>query len=292
MLTSRQMPEIIYNIAMIRFLKVLAILFFVCFCTQASFAEDYKILVLPDTIQFERTNYLIYPDAATMFASDTINELKKCERLQVVNASQVRDALRKNMKLSLLTRKALKEYKYNYNISFVDFKSIAHQFSANKILLITSQTDVQNYILRRTFCDIVNLPGESVVNPSYKVSTYVALIDVDKEEVLWQSNYSKIMNAFEGRIVAQNFAPATEQLEKMRTYSQYFLSPNLSMMVQAKLFPPILPPKKGALIDVSNTNVGTPEMIIPPIEELELQQKKLAPSKTTTNGYGAIINDL
>ncbi len=69
------------------------------------FAEEYKVLVLPDNIQFESTNYYIYPDSSVMFASDVINELKKDNRIQTVSMQEVRDALRNNTKLAVKTKK-------------------------------------------------------------------------------------------------------------------------------------------------------------------------------------------
>lgn len=290
MLKSRQIPEILYNIAMVRFLKLFVIIFAMCLLTQTAYAQEYRVLVLPDNIQFDSTNYFIYQDSSVMFATDTINEFKKDARIQTVSMSEVRDALRKNTKLNILTKKALKEFKYNYNIPFVDFKAIAHCFGTDKVLVITSQTDAQNYILRRTIWDILNIPGSPVVNPAYKLTTYAALIDVDKEQILWQKTYSKILTSVDGRMLAQNFAPATEQLEKLRFYSLSFLSPNISQMVQTTILPPVLPQKKGAIVNVSDSSNDA--IIVPPLDEsIELQHKKLSP-KTNTNGYGETVNDL
>lgn len=292
MLKSRQMAGIIYNIAMIRFLRLFLILLCVCIFAHASYAKECKILVLPDNIQFDSTNYYIYPASATIFASDVINEFKKDGRIQIVKMADVREALRMNVKLNILTKKALKEFKYNYNIPFVDLKLIAQHFSTNKILIITSQTDVQNYAMRRTFWDIINLPGEAIINPSYKLSTYAALIDVENEQVLWQKTYYKVINSFEGRIIAQNFSPATEQLEKIKSYSLSYLSPNISLTVQNILIPPVIPSKNEPIVNVSNSGANDIETEMPPLEDLQLKQKKLAQPKIIINGYGEPVNDL
>lgn len=273
-----------------RLFKLFAVLFFVFFITQPSRAEEYKVLVLPDNIQFDSTNYLVYPDSSIIFASDTINEIKKNGKIQTVSMTEIRDTLRKNTKLSILTKKALKEFKYNYNIPFVDFKSIAHCFSTNKVLVITSQTDVQNYILRRTIWDFLNIPGATVIDPAYKLSTYAALIDVDKEEVLWQSTYYKTISSRENRMIAQNFAPATEQLEKIKSYSSYSLCPQVALMVQTKILPPPLLNPNGSIIDVSNQKENA--TVMPPPDEMELKQKIFVPSRPISNPNGEVINDL
>lgn len=271
--------------------KLFIVLYLVLFTARISQAEEYKILVLPDNIQFDSTNYLVYPDSSTIFASDVINELKKSGKIDIVSMAEVRDALRKDIKLRVLTKNALKEFKYNYNIPFVDFKAIAHCFSINKILIVTSQTDIQNYFLRRTLWDFLNIPGATVIDPAYKLSTYAALIDVDKELVIWQNTYYKNISSMENRMIAQNFAPATEQLEKVKLYSTYYLSPTIAGIVQAKILPPpLLTPGGNGIMEVSNQTQNEP--IIPLPDDINLKTKIVTPTKNNTNGYGTIINDL
>lgn len=295
MLQSGQNLKLIYNVVMKKLYKLFLILGLLVLATQTCFADEYKVLVLPDNIQFDSTNHLIFPDASVMFASDTINEIKKGGRVQTVSMTEIRDVLRKNTKLSILTQNAMKEYKYNYNIPFVDFKAIANRFSTNKVLIITSQTDTQNYILQRTIWDFLNIPGATVLNPAYKLSTYVVLIDVDKEQVLWQNTYYKKIGSVENRIVAQSFAPATEQLEKIKFYSTYFLSPDVSRMVQAKILPPpILAPVGGApdnlIVPISNVKQNLPK------EDfnigIELKQKTFIPARKSPDNYGEMVNEL
>ncbi len=296
MLNSRQILQLIYNSAMKKFYNVFLIFCVVFFSALASQAEEYKILVLPDNIQFDSTNYLIYPDSSTIFASDIINAMKKDGRVETVSMTKVRDAMRKNTKLSILTKKALKEFKYNYNIPFVDFKEIADCFGTDKVLIITSQTDVQNYFLRRTLWDFLNIPGATVINPGYKLSTYVALIDVNKEYVIWQNTYYKTIGAMENRMVALNFAPATEQLEKIKSYSSYYLSPSVALAVQSRILPaqllnPQMNPQVNPIVEVSN---------VKPLEQVEnfskedmiLKPKVYVPARQKSDDYGMVINEL
>lgn len=290
MLTIGQILETVYNMVMKKVLKLVLVMFVVLFLAQVSRAEEYRILVLPDNIQFDSTNYLVYPDSSVMFATDTINEIKRDGRVHTVSMTEVRDTLRKNQKLATLTKNALKEYKYNYNIPFVDFKSIADKFSTNKVLVITSQTDTQNYAIRRSIWDILNFPGESVVDPAYKMSTYAALIDVDKEEVLWQQTYYKTIKAKDNRILAVSFAPATEQLERIKDYSLNALSPEIARMVQVKILPPPLPlPNGNNIIEISD--VKQAEAPVEPVEVPQLKPKAM-PLRPNTKNTGMIINDI
>lgn len=269
--------------------KLFLCIFTLFFVTQVSQADEYKVLVLPDNIQFESTNYYVYPDASTIFASDTINELKKDGRIKTVSMTEVRDALRTNTKLNLKTKNALKEFKYNYNVPFVDFREIAHYFSTDKVLVITSQTDVQSYFMRRTLWDFLNIPGASVIDPAYKMSTYAVLIDVDKEEVLWENTFYKTIAAVECRMIAQNFAPATEQLERIKSYSNYFLSQAIARTVEKRILPKVTPSVDN-IVNVSDKK--TTESIQPIQEAVDLKPRIVAPVRTRSKNYGAIVNDL
>lgn len=296
MLKSRQTRELRYNVVMRKFVISFLVIACVFLTAQFSRADEYKVLVLPDNIDFASTNYLIYPDSSVVFASDTINSLKQDGRIQTVSMTEVRDALRSNTKLSILTKKALKEFKYNYNIPFVDFTAIAACFKTDKILIITSQTDVQNYFLQRTLWDLLNIPSATVINPAYKLSTYAALIDVKKESVEWQNLYYKKISSTENRIVAQNFAPATEQLEQIKKYSLTFLSPDIAAMVQAKIVPAplLILPESTPVVNVSTIQKkieAPPEQIVP-LNNTVLKTKTVVPRREMNENYGVIINDL
>lgn len=281
-----------------KILRLFFILGVIILGIQTCNAQDNKVLVLPDNIDFSSTNYLVYPDSSIIFASDTINEIKKEGKLETVSMTEVRDTLRKNTKLHLLTKNAIKEYKYNYNIPFVDFRAIAHAFSTNKVLIITSQTDIQNYFLRRTIWDYMNIPGAAVIDPAYKLSTYASLIDVDKELVIWEGTYYKNISSMESRIVAQNFAPATEQMEKIKGYSSLFLAPTIAKKIAAEILIPQtdLPENDKNIINVSNikSNAKLPhrDFVDDSDFDLDFRPRNIKPKKNTQNPYGETVNDL
>lgn len=271
-----------------KFFKLFLILLFVLLTAPICFAQDNnKVLILPDNLQFESTNYLVYPDASVIFASDVINDLKIGGKVDIVSMREVRDAFRKSVKTQLLAKNILKEYKYNYNVSFVDLKTLTKTFSTNKVLLITSTTDVQNYVLRRTVWDFLNIAGATVIDPAYKLSTYVALVDVDKEEVLWQQTYHKSINSQENRIVAVNFAPATEQLEHIKFYSENFLSPMIAGIIQSKLAPTTVTAVQGTVMpaesDIEQINF---------LHENEIKTKSFVPTRPKLRTNGSMVNDL
>lgn len=271
-----------------KIVKLFSILFFVFLTAQNCFAQDKKILVLPDSIQFESTNYYIYPDTSVIFASDLINTLRLSGKVDTVSMAEIRDAFRKNVRLNITTRRALKEYKYNYNIAFVDIKPIAHTFDTNKVLLITSTTDTQSYLLRRTLWDFLNIPGAAVIDPSYRISTYIALVDVDDEKVLWQGTFQKNLSAVENRIIGVNFAPASKQLEKIKFYSSYFI-PLIAQIVENKLLPSQVSTKSVESKIIEENNI-MPEAI--KIEEIDIGNKPEPKSKIRPKKNNFMLNDL
>ena len=66
-------------------------------------------------------------------------------------------------------------FKTSYNVDYTQLKKISNQ--ARYALLITSSIDSENYILRRTFWDFLNIAGATVIDPAYKISTYAVLVD-------------------------------------------------------------------------------------------------------------------
>ena len=79
---------------------------------------------------------------------------------------------------------------------------------------MTSYIDAENYILRRTPWDFLNIPGATVVDPAYKVSTYAVLVDTSTNQKLWSDTYYKTISVCENRIITRGTSPQTEQLSK------------------------------------------------------------------------------
>jgi hypothetical protein len=222
-----------------RFFRLILTLSIILTVGQGCFAAE-NLLVLPDNINFESPNYYIYPDSSVMFASDVINNIKANKQIQIVSMKTVRDSLRMSSRTRELAHKVMDGYKYNYNVDFIDLKDLAKRFNTNKILLITSTTDSQNYVMKRSWWSFINVPGVALIDPTYRVNSMVSLVDVDKEVVLWEKNYSKSIRADEDRILAVNFAPASEQLTKLKYYSTNEISPDIALYVESKLVPSVI----------------------------------------------------
>lgn len=273
-----------------RFLKLILIACFLFALAPDCFAEEYKVLVLPDNLQFESTNYYVYPDTSVLFASEIIDSLNHSGKVQTVSMADVRKAFRSNLRLSLLAKNTLKEFKYNYNISFVDLRDVAKTFSVDKVLIVTSTTDVQNYFLRRTIWDFLNIPGCTVIDPTYKISTFAALVDVESEKIIWQQTYKKNIGSMESRILASSFAPATEQLSKLKFYSSY-LSPSIARNVENGILPPTVLSVDSEILTqpIKNTTGANTPLTV---ETVNIEPSPFMQSKPRAKSNGSMVNDL
>lgn len=214
--------------------KIIFIIFFMSI--QPCIAANYKILVLPDNIFCEHRDYFIFPESAELIATDIVNYFNQTSRLSAPDISYVKNTIESNSSLKKETMIFLTKYKNNYTINFNTVSRLATKFKTSQVLLITTSLDTQNYILRRTLWDFLNIPGATVTDPAYRLSTQVTLIDANNKIILWQENYQKLISSRENRIIADSFSPATEQLEKIKKYSTRFLSPQITQEVQLALF--------------------------------------------------------
>ena len=202
-------------------------------------AEQYKVIVIPDNIvtENEALDSYIYNAAAEFFANEVINILNLTDYIKAPTVSEERKILKSSPYSMIPAKNLTSRFRTSYNIDFVSLKKIADKSQARYVLLITSSLDSENYILRRTFWDFLNIPGATVVDPAYKISTYAALADTKNNTILWSNTFYKTISVVENRIITRGPSPQTEQLQKIRDYSR-MLCPEIAQNVQLKVLPP------------------------------------------------------
>lgn len=202
-------------------------------------AEQYKVLVIPDNIvtENEAVDSYIYNAAAEFFANEVVNILNQTDYIKAPTISEERKLLKSNPSYMIPARNLTNRFKTSYNIDYVQLKKIAAKSQARYVLMLTSSLDSENYILRRTLWDFLNIPGATVVDPAYKISTYAALVDTQNNVVLWSNTFYKTISVVENRIITRGPSPQTEQLQKIRDYSR-MLCPEIAQNVQLKVLPP------------------------------------------------------
>lgn len=211
----------------------------IMFAAPYVFAEQYKVLVIPDNIvtENEAVDSYIYNATSEFFANEVINILNQTDYIKSPTVSEERKLLKSNASTMIPAKNLTTRFRTSYNIDFVQLKKIATKSQARYALLITSAIDSENYILRRTFWDFVNIPGATVVDPAYKINTYAALVDTQNNTVLWSNTFYKTISVVENRIITRGPSPQTEQLSKIRDYSR-MLCPEIAQNVQLKVLPP------------------------------------------------------
>ena len=211
----------------------------IMFAAPCVFAEQYKVLVIPDNIvtENEAVDSYIYNATSEFFANEVINILNQTDYIKSPTVSEERKLLKSNASAMIPAKNLTTRFRTSYNIDFVQLKKIATKSQARYALLITSAIDSENYILRRTFWDFINIPGATVIDPAYKINTYAALVDTQNNTVLWSNTFYKTISVVENRIITRGPSPQTEQLSKIRDYSR-MLCPEIAQNVQLKVLPP------------------------------------------------------
>lgn len=227
-----------YNLIVRDLLKVLVV-GIVMFIAPFAYAEEYKILVIPDNIvtENEAVDAYIYNATSEFFANEVINILNQTDYIKSLTVSEERKLLKSNPAYMIPAKNLTNKFKTSYNIDYIQLKKITNKVKIRYVLLLTSSIDSENYILRRTIWDFLNIPGATVVDPAYKICTYAALIDTQKNIVLWSNTFYKTISVVENRIITRGPSPQTEQLQKIRDYSR-MLCPEIAQNVQLKILPP------------------------------------------------------
>lgn len=201
-------------------------------------AEQFRVLVIPDNIvkENEAVDSYIYNATSEFFANEVINILNKTDYIKSPTVSDERKVLKNNPSYMIPARNLTNRFKTSYNIDYAQLRKLANQAKARHVLLLTSSIDSENYILRRTFWDFLNIPGATVVDPAYKINTYAVLVDTQNNVVLWSNTFYKTISVVENRIITRGPSPQTEQLQKIRDYSR-MICPEIAQNVQVNVLP-------------------------------------------------------
>lgn len=228
----------------------------VLFIAPQVYAESYKVLVIPDNIVTETISVdeFIYNASSEFFADEIINMLNSTDHITAPTVSETRQSLKANPSDMLSAKKLTSRFKTSYNIDYLALKKISAKHNAKYALLLTSTVDAENYILRRTVWDFLNIPGASVVDPAYKISTYAVLVNTDNNTKLWDETFYKTISTCENRIITRGPSPQTEQLQKIKDYSRY-LCPQIARNMQRNILPADVYEQESTQIDYDLGNI-------------------------------------
>ena len=211
----------------------------VIFFSPLVFAEEYKVVVIPDNIVTENASLdaYIYDAASEFFADEVVNILNKTDYIKAPRVSEIRHTLKGRPNAMLAAKTLTDRFRTTYNVDYLLVRKLAVNLNARYVLLMTSYIDSGNYILRRTLWDFLNIAGATVVDPAYKISTYAVLVDANNNQTLWSDTFYKTISVCENRIITRGPSPQTEQLQKIKDYSR-LLCPEIAQNVQSNVLPP------------------------------------------------------
>ena len=194
------------------------------------------VLVLPDNIVTESLaiDSFIYNQTAEFFSNEIINLLNKTDYITCPTVSDERELLKSKPAYMIPARDLTNRFRTTYNVNYPLLQKIAKINNQQYVLLLTSTVDSENYVLRRTLWDFLNIAGATVVDPAYKISTYAVLVDMKNKIVLWSNTFYKTISVVEGRILTRGPSPQTEQLQKIRDYSR-MVTPEIAENVQTSV---------------------------------------------------------
>lgn len=228
----------------------------VLFVAPSAFAGDYKVLVLPDNIVTDNiaVDSFIYNASAEFFADEVVTLLNSTDNIDSPSISEIRESYKNDPSAMIAAKKLTNKFRTTYNIDYVTLKKLANKSDTKYALLMTSYVDAENYILRRTPWDVLNIPGTSVVDPAYKISTYAVLVDTERNAKLWSDTFYKTISVCENRIITRGPSPQTEQLGKIKDYSRY-VCPQIAQNVQRTILPPEVLAEESKQIDYDMGNI-------------------------------------
>lgn len=215
------------------------------------------IAVISDVGHRNGSNYLICGAAADIIAADIINRINTSGRMKAPLLGDTMSQITRTS-IPLYYVSFFNEYKYNYNVDFVNLKRVTKSIDADYILMVTSGLDVQSGFLKDTWWNKLNVPGMDPVKPTYKLATLITLVDKSTYNIVWQDMYLRDIEAENYDLGIVQFSPSYSQLSKIKKYSKN-LSEYAVGVIDKNINPERNVKKKDKAIEMKGTfvNEGT-----------------------------------
>lgn len=239
------------------------------------------IAVITDTGHRNGTNYLICGAASDIIATDLVNRINMTGRMKAPLLGDTMSKItQRNIPLFYMT--FLNEYKYNYNIDFVNLKRVTRYIPADYLLLVTSGLDVQSNFLKDTWWNKLNIPGMDPVKPTYKLSTLITLIDKRTYQIVWQDLYLRDIEAHNYDLGIVQFSPSYAQLAKIKKYSKN-MSEYVTNIIDRNVNPWIVPPEEPKAVEMKSKFVNEGTKIYYPTVNGDVVKQNFNEFKTDTH---------
>lgn len=221
------------------------------------------VVVLSDTGHRNGTTYLVSGASSDIFASDIINELNKTNHIYApLLGENMAKITQRNIPLYYMT--FFNDYRYNFNVDYVNLKRVTSNIPCDYILLITSGLDIQSSFLKDTWWNKFGIAGIDPVNPTYKLTTLMTLVDKKSYNVIWQDMYSKDISAKNYDLGYAQFAPSYSQLTKIKKYSNN-ISVYVAEIIDKKVNKDLYPQEKPKKFQFKKKNINEDKKFYYPV---------------------------
>lgn len=238
------------------------------------------IAVFSDTGHRNGTTYIISGAASDIIASDIINKMNQTGRIKAPLLGETMSKVtQKNIPLYYMT--FFNEYKYNYNVDFVNLKRVTRNIDADYLLLVTSGMDIQSNFLKDTWWNKLNISGMDPVRPTYRLATLVTLIDKKTYQIVWQDMYMRDIVAHNYDLGVTQFSPSYSQLTKIKKYSKN-MSEYVTNLVDRQVNPWIVPPQESKSIEMKSRFINEGTKLYYPTVNGEVVKQNYNEFKTET----------
>lgn len=267
------------------YINILLLIFTILGFNTAVFSATVQpvktIAVITDTGHRNGTNYLICGAASDIIATDLVNRINMTGRMKAPLLGDTMSKItQRNIPLFYMT--FLNEYKYNYNIDFVNLKRVTRYIPADYLLLVTSGLDVQSNFLKDTWWNKLNIPGMDPVKPTYKLSTLITLIDKKTYQIVWQDLYLRDIEAHNYDLGIVQFSPSYAQLAKIKKYSKN-MSEYVTNIIDRNVNPWIVPPEEPKAVEMKSKFVNEGTKIYYPTVNGDVVKQNFNEFKTDTH---------
>lgn len=247
---------------------------------QAAAHKVPVIAVMTDTSHRNGTTYLVCGAATDIIATDIINRLNLTGRIKSPLLGDTMSKITQNT-LPLYHVTFFNDYKYNYNIDFVNLKRITRSVYADYILMITSGIDTQSEFLKENWWSKWGISSSDAVSPTYKLTTLVTLIDKRNYSIVWQDLYLRDIKATNNDLGIVQFSPSYAQLSKIKQYSTN-MSEYVTNIIDRTVNPWIVPPQKPKAVELKSRFVNEGTKVHYPVVHGEILKKDFDEFKQTT----------
>ena len=248
-----------------------------------SFAAARKvpvIAVISDSGHRNGTTYLVCGAASDIIAADIINRLNQTGRIKApLLGENMSKITQKNIPLYYMT--FFNDYKYNYNIDFVNLKRVTRYLNADYILMVTSGLDIQSQLFKETWWNKWGISSSEPITPTYRLTTMLTLIDKKTYSIVWQDLYQRDIKAKNMDLGVTQFSPNYPQLAKIKKYSNT-MSEYVVNIVDRTVNPWIVPPEEPKSVEMRSRFVNEGTKVYYPAVNGEVVKQNFNEFKTDT----------